>query len=195
MPTKKPRISHYRKPEPLFVNHGENRRTADGSYSGDSRVNSADSRFNSADRVSDSVNSVDNLGGSSSSASCNSRSSLFAGEASNWSQRQPSRLNSAERTTNNEVLRGVSYATSGLCLSDSDSDDDQGHVQHPKLSADDRNSHVMNSDQVQNATFPNSQINFDSLASPDLSNNVTNNASTQTADASNTHEEYPDYLT
>ncbi|XP_051175717.1 RNA polymerase II elongation factor Ell [Leptopilina boulardi] len=225
--TKKPRISHYRKPEPLFVNHGDNRRTTDGNYnnSGDSRVNSADHRFNnnnnnSADRVSDSVNSVESLGGninnninsssnsgSSGSASCNSRSNLFAGETSNWSQRQQNRLNSAERTTNNEVLRnnnssnnsggGGQYATSVLCLSDSDSDDDQNHVQHPKNDERSSNSHVMNSsDQLRNVTYTNSQINYtESPMSPDPSNNVTNNASTQTANASNSHEEYPDYLT
>ena len=214
LPTKKPRISHYRKPEPIFVNHGDNRRTAGSGVnsgdsrinsgdsrinsgdnrinSGDNRINSGDSRFSSADRVSDSVNSVENIGGSN-SGNCNSRSSLLVGENSNWNQRQQSHLNYAERTTNNDVVRDSSYNSASLCLS-SDSEDDQDHaVQHPKLSANDR-SNITNSSNVRETSEAPANI-CEPHTSPDPSNNVTDNASTQRAHASIPREEYPDYLT
>ncbi|XP_033224966.1 RNA polymerase II elongation factor Ell-like isoform X2 [Belonocnema kinseyi] len=209
LPTKKPRISHYRKPEPLFVNHGENRRTAGGSVnsgdsrvcsgdsrvnSGDSRISSAESRVSSAERVSGSVNSIEVISGSN-SGTCNSGSSLFAGQNSNWNQRQQGRLNSAERTTNNEVLRGSSYPAANLCLSASDSEDEQSHVaQQHELGTDERRNHGNST----NARLENSGpagIAFDPTTSPNSSSNVTNNASTQTAQAANHHEAYPDYLT
>ena len=244
MPTKKPRISHYRKPEPTFVNHGDNRRTADGSgyngesrvYSGDSRVNSGDnrltsgdsrlnsgyshlnsgdnrlnngdnrlnngdsrlnsgdSRFNSADSR---INSAERVSGNdrvisgSNRSTCNSRSSLFAGQNSNWNQREQSRDNCTERTTSNEVLRGSSYPSENLCLSASDSEDDQNQVtQKHQVSASDRRNDG-NSANNQFDAAGTSGIAYDPTTSPNSSNNVTINASTQTTQS----EVYPDYYT
>ncbi|XP_033209034.1 RNA polymerase II elongation factor Ell-like [Belonocnema kinseyi] len=109
LPTKKPRISQSRDPEALFVNHGENGSTAGSS------VDSGDSRFSCAERVSGCVNSLEVISGSN-SGTCNSRSSLFTRQKSNWNQRQPGGLNSAEGTTNKEMIRGSSYPAASLCL-------------------------------------------------------------------------------
>ncbi|CAK9810085.1 RNA polymerase II elongation factor ELL2 [Anthophora quadrimaculata] len=119
LPTKRPRISHYKKPEPNSgsSNAGENGRTAG---SGGSSNNS--------------VSSVVPGGAGGSSASGGSGGSS-GGVVDSWDQRQHQRDRRGdyrpERTANSDVLRGSSYSNGGKpCLtptSDSEETSQTGH--------------------------------------------------------------------
>ncbi|KAL6258631.1 hypothetical protein P5V15_010584 [Pogonomyrmex californicus] len=128
LPTKKPRISHYRKPEPISFIPAGDRVSCSGSYSNN---NSGVSATTGGDRVVDRTTGGDravvdrttgvnsgyssgNSGGGSSNN--NSGGSGFDGwESRQQSQRERSSSSSrvdyrAERTANSDVLRGNSYS-------------------------------------------------------------------------------------
>lgn len=113
LPTKKPRISHYRKPEPIcFIPAGE-RVSGSNSYSNN---NSGVSVTVGGDRTVDRIISINNGCGSSNSGGGGSNSNNSGSGFDGWESRQQSqreRSNSsrvdyrAERTANSDVLRGT----------------------------------------------------------------------------------------
>ncbi|XP_017761775.1 PREDICTED: RNA polymerase II elongation factor Ell isoform X2 [Eufriesea mexicana] len=116
LPTKRPRISHYKKPEPNSgsSNAGENGRTAGSGGSS-----------NSVSVVSGGAGGSSANGGSGGSS---------GGVVDSWDQRQHQRDRRGdyrpERTTNSDVLRGGSYGTGKPCLtptSDSEETNQPGH--------------------------------------------------------------------
>lgn len=122
LPTKKPRISHYRKPEPIcFIPAGE-RVSGNNSYSNN---NSGVSATAGSDRTVDRIISINNGCGSSNSggggSSSNNNGSGFDGwESRQQSQRERSSSSRvdyrAERTANSDVLRGTGNVYSDVAV-------------------------------------------------------------------------------
>lgn len=111
--TKKPRISHYRRPEPIsFIPAGE-RLSGSGSYSNN---NSGVSATAGGDRTVDRTTSVNSGCGISNSGGGGSNSNSGGGGFDGWESRQQSQRDRssssridyrAERTANSDVLRGT----------------------------------------------------------------------------------------
>ncbi|XP_029042354.1 RNA polymerase II elongation factor Ell [Osmia bicornis bicornis] len=114
LPTKRPRISHYKKPETNSgsSNAGENGRTAGGGST---------NSVNSAVAGGAGGNSASGSGGGS-------------GVADGWDQRQHQRDRRneyrAERTANSDVLRGGNYGTGKPCLTPTSDSEETGQIGH-----------------------------------------------------------------
>ncbi|XP_076749100.1 suppressor of Triplolethal [Xylocopa sonorina] len=116
LPTKRPRISHYKKPEPNTgsSNTGDNGRTA---------VSGGNS--NSVSVVSGGAGGSSGNGGSGGNG---------GGAVDGWDQRQHQRDRRGdyrpERTANSDVLRGGSYGNGKPCLTPTSDSEDAGHAGH-----------------------------------------------------------------
>lgn len=120
--TKKPRISHYRRPEPIsFIPAGE-RMSSSGSYSNN---NSGVSATAGGDRTVDRTTSVNSGCGSSNSGSGGSNGNSGGSGFDGWESRQQSQRerssNSrvdyrAERTANSDVLRSTGNVYSDIAI-------------------------------------------------------------------------------
>ncbi|XP_011058502.1 PREDICTED: RNA polymerase II elongation factor Ell [Acromyrmex echinatior] len=148
LPTKKPRISHYKRPEPIsFIPAGE-RLSGSGSYSNN---NSGVSATAGGDRIVDRTTSVNSGCGNSNSGDGNNSNNGGSG-FDGWESRQQLQRSSinrieyrAERTANSDVLRGtgnvyseVSAITAvpndsnrSLCLTPLSPDDSERGNHHP----------------------------------------------------------------
>lgn len=115
LPTKRPRISHYKKPETNSgsSNAGENGRTA-GSGS------------------TNSVNSV--VAGGAGGNSASGGSGGGSGVSDGWDQRQHQRDRRneyrAERTANSDVLRGGNYVTGKPCMTPTSDSEETSQIGH-----------------------------------------------------------------
>ncbi|KAG5345131.1 ELL factor, partial [Acromyrmex charruanus] len=149
LPTKKPRISHYKRPEPIsFIPAGE-RLSGSGSYSNN---NSGVSATAGGDRIVDRTTGVNSGCGNSNSgdgSNSNNGGSGFDGwESRQQLQRERSSSNRvdyrAERTANSDVLRGtgnvysevsaitaVPNSNRSLCLTPLSPDDSERGNHHP----------------------------------------------------------------
>ncbi|XP_015604168.1 RNA polymerase II elongation factor Ell isoform X2 [Cephus cinctus] len=143
--TKRPRISHYRKPEPSSTSSTvDNGRTTLGGNSVGGGNGSGGAGVGSGNGGSGGGGGGSGNGGSGGGGIGSSGGSVVS-EINSWDQRSQHRGNDRgeyrpERTTNSEVLRG-SYGVGKPCLTPTSDSEDVNHTVHPSNPSGSHNSH------------------------------------------------------